>query len=79
MEQQQVTVVRKPKMLSGILKYDISQPSVELESEIPKVHYLLAEENTTLDDAGNMLHAKKAGLFSSLLSKPKSNFNSVRP
>lgn len=73
MEQQQVDVVRKPKMLSGILKYEISQPSAELESQIPKVQYLLAEEKTTLDDAVGMLHAKKAGLFSSLLSKPKSN------
>jgi hypothetical protein len=72
MEQQQVTVVSKDRMLSDVLKYDISQPSVELELEIPKVQHLLAEENTTLDDAGSMLHAKKAGLFSSLLSKPKS-------
>ena len=72
METQQVPVVSKAKMLSAGLKYDITQPSVELESEIPKVEYLLAQENTTLDDAGSMLHTKKAELFSSFLSKPKS-------
>ena len=72
MEQQKVIRVSKAKMLSAGLKYDITQPSAELDTEIPKVQYLLAEENTTLDDAGSMLHQKKAELFSSFLSKPKS-------
>ncbi len=72
MEAQQVAVVSKAKMLTAGPKYDISQPSVELESQISKIQYLLAQENTSLDDAGSLLHTQKAELFSSFLSKPKS-------
>jgi hypothetical protein len=54
-------------------KYDLSQPSAELDLKIPIVQHLLAEEKTTLDDAGSMLHEHKAELFSSFLGKPKSN------
>jgi hypothetical protein len=71
-ETELISSVRKTKLHSNTLKYDISQPSVEMEVKIPNVQYLLAEEKTTLDDAGNMLHSQKVGLFSSFLAKPKS-------